>query len=148
MNLLRQDLELDTRMPSLVWKNKRHLHLISLSLIMIQSQHLWYRSLHFTRATTQTKESRCTCISIITICGKAIRIEKGALRIIFAVTMFHRYLHGRPFTLQTDQKPLLSIFGSKRLLRRGTIQLNYNFKIENLSSKKIHHADGLSRFVP
>ena len=85
------------------------------------------------------------------------QIEKEALGIIFAVTKFHRYLHGRFFTLQTDYKPLTTIFGSKmglpiytanRLLRWGTILLNRNFKIEYLPSKQISHADGLSRLVP
>ena len=73
------------------------------------------------------------------------------------MTKFHRYVHGRFFTLQTDHKPLITIFGSKkglpiytanRLLRWGTILLNDNFKIEYLPSKQISHADGLSRLVP
>lgn len=85
------------------------------------------------------------------------QIEKEALAIIFAVTKFHRYLHGRKFTLQTDHKPLVSIFGSKkglptytanRLLRWGTILLNYDFNIQYLSTHKIGHADGLSRLIP
>ena len=85
------------------------------------------------------------------------QIEKEALEIIFAVTKFHRYLHGRFFTQQTDHKPLITIFGSKkglpiytanRQLRWGRILLNYNFKIEYLPSKQISHADGLSRLVP
>ena len=85
------------------------------------------------------------------------QMEKEALGIIFTVTKFHRYLHGRLFTLQTDHKPLITIFRSKkglpiytanRLLRWGTILLNYNFRIEYLPSKQISHADGLSRLVP
>ena len=85
------------------------------------------------------------------------QIEKEALGITFAMTKFYRYLRGRFFTLQTDHNPLITIFGSKkglpiytanRLLRWGTILLNYNFKIEYLSSKQISHADGRSRLVP
>lgn len=85
------------------------------------------------------------------------QIEKEALAIIFTVTKFHRYIHGRYFTLQTDHKPLVTIFGSKkslptytanRLLRWAIILLNYNFNIEYLSTHKIGHADGLSRLIP
>ena len=84
------------------------------------------------------------------------QIEKEALGIIFVVTKFHRYLHGRFFTLQTDHKPL-TIFGSKkglpiysanRQIRWRKILLNYNFKIEYFPSKQISHADELSRLVP
>ena len=59
--------------------------------------------------------------------------------------------------MQTDHKTLLTIFGSKnglpvytsnKLLRWGTILLNYNFKLERLPSIQIGHADGLSRLIP
>ena len=82
------------------------------------------------------------------------QIDKEALGIIFAVTKFHRYIHGKRFILQTDHKPLITIFWSKkglpvytanRLLRWGKILLNYNFKIEFLTSKNICHAGSLSR---
>ena len=84
------------------------------------------------------------------------QIEKEDLGIIFAVTKFHRYLHGRRFILQTDHKPLITIFGSKkglpvytanRLLCWGRILLNYNFKIEFLTSKNICHANNLSWLI-
>ena len=37
------------------------------------------------------------------------QIEKESLGIIFAVTKFHRYIHGRHFTMQTDYKQSLNI---------------------------------------
>ena len=67
------------------------------------------------------------------------QFEKETLGIIFAVSKFHCFIYGRHFMLQTDHKPLLTIFGSKiglpthtanSLQRRGTILLNYNFKME------------------
>ena len=85
------------------------------------------------------------------------QIEKEALGMVFATTKFPRYLHGRRFILQTDHKPWITIFWSKkglpgytanRLLRWGTILLNYNFKIEFIASKSICHADSLSGLIP
>ena len=85
------------------------------------------------------------------------QIEKEALAIIFAVSKFHRFIYGRYLILQTDHKPLLTIFGSKnglpthtanRLQRWGTILLNYNFKMEYLPSNKYGRVDGLSRLIP
>ena len=85
------------------------------------------------------------------------QIEKEVLWITLAVTRFHRYLLGRLFILQTDHKALITIFGSKKglavstankLLRWGTILLNYNFKIGFLTSKNNCHVDSLSRLIP
>ena len=85
------------------------------------------------------------------------QIEEEVLGIIFAVKKFHRYLHGRRLVLQTGHKPQITTFGSKkglpvstanRLLRWGTILLNYNFKIEFLTSKNICHTDSLFRLLP
>ncbi|XP_052566467.1 uncharacterized protein K02A2.6-like [Culex pipiens pallens] len=82
--------------------------------------------------------------------------EKEALALVYAVTKFHKYLLGRPFTLQTDHKPLLSIFGSKkgiplhtanRLQRWPLTMLNYDFEIQHVSTNDFGCADMLSRLI-
>ena len=84
------------------------------------------------------------------------QIEKESLA-IFALKIFYKFVQGRKFVLQTDHHPLLSIFRSKKgilthtaniLQHWGTFLLNSNYKMKFLPSKKLGHADGLSRLVP
>ncbi|XP_041787294.1 uncharacterized protein K02A2.6-like [Anopheles merus] len=82
--------------------------------------------------------------------------EKEALALVYAVTKFHKYLLGRHFTLLTDHKPLLSIFGSmkgiplhtaNRLQRWALTMLNYDFEIQHVSTNEFGCADLLSRLI-
>ena len=40
--------------------------------------------------------------------------EKESLEIAFVLKKFHSFLHARRFTLKTDHKPLVAIFGFKK----------------------------------
>ncbi|GFQ83731.1 uncharacterized protein K02A2.6 [Trichonephila clavata] len=85
---------------------------------------------------------------------KYSQIDKEALSIVWAVKKFYLYLKGRRFTLITDHKPLIAIFGSKRclpvlaatrLLHCALILQSFEFDI--IFRKTIEHgnADFLSR---
>ena len=82
------------------------------------------------------------------------QIEKEALSLVYGVRKFHSYLYGRQFTLITDHKPLLSIFGTKKgipamaaaCLQRWAILLSaYRYEVEFRPTGKHGNADGLSR---
>ncbi|XP_035912575.1 uncharacterized protein LOC118512363 [Anopheles stephensi] len=84
------------------------------------------------------------------------QIDREGLAIIFAVTRFHKMLYGRHFRLQTDHKPLLRIFGSKKgipvytanRLQRFALALQlYDFEIEYIPTDKFGNADLLSRLI-
>ncbi|KAK6761339.1 hypothetical protein RB195_022413 [Necator americanus] len=66
--------------------------------------------------------------------------KKEALALIFAVQKFHRFIHGRHFTLRTDHKPLLAILGSKKrssglqcqpssAMGHDTAQLQFHYRV-------------------
>ena len=81
-------------------------------------------------------------------------IEKENLAIVFALGKFHTFVYGRHVTVQTDHKPLISIFkkaltSAPRRLQRMLLKLqNYSFDLVFKSSSQVVIADTLSRAFP
>ncbi|XP_055388193.1 uncharacterized protein LOC129616589 [Condylostylus longicornis] len=79
------------------------------------------------------------------------QIEKELLAIYYGCTKFHRYIYGYKTTVETDHKPLISIFKkplSKAPPRLQRILLNlqiYDLKVIYVPGKNMYVADTLSR---
>ena len=80
--------------------------------------------------------------------------EKEALAIMFGLNRYQQYLIGRRFTLVTDHKPLVTIFGpskgipvmaSERLKRWALLLSNFDYEIEFKKGSQHMNADCLSR---
>ena len=73
---------------------------------------------------------------------------------VWGMEKFHYFLHGKHFTLQTDQKPLVSIFQkhmidvSPRIQRIAIHAWQYQFKPQDISRKMNVITDALSRVTP
>ena len=82
------------------------------------------------------------------------QLEKEALSIIFGLKRFRQYLYGRSFTILTDHRPLLTLFGphqpvpahaAARLQRWALILASYSYNIEYRSTIAHADADSMSR---
>ena len=82
------------------------------------------------------------------------QIEKEVLAIIFAVKIFHQYIHGRTVTIQTDHRPLLGLLAKHKSIRSmaaagiqiWTIILSaYDYKLCYRSGKEKNNGDCMSR---
>ena len=85
---------------------------------------------------------------------KYSQIEKEALSIVFSVKGFHQYLHGLPFLIQSDHKPLQFLFNENRqtpILASSRIQRwaltlgSYQYNIQHRPGIEMCHADAMSR---
>ena len=81
--------------------------------------------------------------------------ERECLATIWGMEKFHYFLYGKKFTLETDQKPLVSIYKkhmveiSPRIQRLVVRSFPYQpFDIQYRRGKEIPLADALSRVTP
>ena len=81
-------------------------------------------------------------------------IEKEGLALVFAVRKFHHFLFGHKFTMVTDHKPLLGLFGehkpipdrsAARIARWALLLSAYDYKLVYRQGVLNGNADALSR---
>ncbi len=80
-------------------------------------------------------------------------VEREALAAVWGITRLRHLLLGRKFTLVSDHRPLLRIFGGKglpkvasaRLVRWALLLQPYDFTIHYAPGSAIPHADALTR---
>ena len=81
-------------------------------------------------------------------------LEREAQAAVWGMEKFHYFLYGRKFTLQTDQKPLVSIFRKHMIdvsprIQRITIRAwQYDFEPQHIPGRINVIADSLSRVTP
>ena len=81
-------------------------------------------------------------------------LEREAQAAVWGMEKFHYFLYGRKFILQTDQKPLVSIFRKHMIdvsprIQRITIRAwQYDFEPQHIPGKINVIADSLSRVTP
>ena len=82
------------------------------------------------------------------------QVEKDGLSIVYGIRKFNQYLSGRHFTILTDHKPLLTIFGPdkslpamylQRLQRWALLLMGHDYDIRYRASAEHCNADALSR---
>ena len=97
--------------------------------------------IYASRALTETKQSYSN-------------IERELLSVVFALERFHHYVYGYTATVQTDHKPLVSVWkksivcNSPHLQRLLPRLSQYDVNIEYLKGKDNVVADALSRVSP
>lgn len=77
-------------------------------------------------------------------------MEKELLAIVYGCEKFHQYVYGREITIDSDHKPLESIF--KKPLHQASVRLQrmllrlqrYNLKVMYKPVKELYIADSLS----
>lgn len=80
------------------------------------------------------------------------QVEKEALAATWACERFSCFILGRPFELETDHKPLVSLLGGKafddllpRIQRFRMRLMRYSYTVNHVPGKSLWTADALSR---
>lgn len=79
------------------------------------------------------------------------QIEKEILAIVFGCTKFYRYVYGQKVNVETDHKPLVTIFNKKlseipQRLQRMMLKLQqYDLAVSHVAGKHMYIADTISR---
>lgn len=81
------------------------------------------------------------------------QLDREGLAVIFGLKKFHKYVFGRPFTILTDHKPLITLFNemkqvpstSLRVQRWALLLRGYEYHIEYRPGQSNGNADCLSR---
>ncbi|CAB4021658.1 Hypothetical predicted protein, partial [Paramuricea clavata] len=79
------------------------------------------------------------------------QIEKEMLTIVFGATKFHQYIYGNTVTVETDHKPLESLFkkalckAQQRIQRMMLKVQQYDLKVKYIPGETLYIADTLSR---
>ena len=81
-------------------------------------------------------------------------LKRECMAAVWGMEKFHYFLYGKHFILQTDQKPLVSIFRkhmidvSPRIQQIAICAWQYQFEPQYISGKMNVIADALSRVTP
>lgn len=94
----------------------------------------------------------CYASKTLTSCQQRMaQIEKELYAIVFGCLHFHQYIYGRVVTVETDHRPLITLFKKPladvptRLQRLMLRIQSYDLKVEYKPGSKMYIADSLSR---
>ncbi|KAJ8355042.1 hypothetical protein SKAU_G00226090 [Synaphobranchus kaupii] len=109
------------------------------AVLLQKSDAMWSPVAYASRSMTPTEQ-------------RYAQVEKEALAATWACERFSCFILGRPFELETDHKPLVSLLGGKALddlpprIQRFRMRLmRYNYTVNHVPGKSLWTADTLSR---
>ena len=109
------------------------------AVLMQKHKEIWKPVAYASRALTPTET-------------RYAQVEKEALASTWACERFQDYLVGLKFLVETDHKPLVSLFGCKdldqippRIQRMAMRLMRFSFDIAHVPGKELYTADTLSR---